>query len=132
VTGNPDRDVGLGDRTVIVRDSKTNAGRRTAPLVQEAREILVEQRAARPRGCDLLFPSPTRKRWKKDNFNHRVFKPAVRAAGFDASDLTFHDLRHTFASLLIASGTHPRVLQELLGHKDSRATDIYSHLYTGA
>jgi integrase len=127
-----DDDIGLGDRTVIVRSSKTAAGRRTVPLVSAAREVLADQRRARPEGSGLLFASRTGQRWNKDNFNHRVFKPAVARAGLDPGTLTFHDLRHTFASLLIAAGTERRVLQELLGHKDSRATDIYSHLYEGA
>jgi integrase len=45
-----DDDVGLGDRTVIVRSSKTAAGRRTVPLVSVAREVLKDQRRARPEG----------------------------------------------------------------------------------
>ena len=37
----------------------------------------------------------------------RVFKPAARAAGMP--ELTFHDLRHTGASLMIAAGCHVKV-----------------------
>ena len=42
--------------------------------------------------------------------------------------LRFHDLRHTAASMLIAQGAHPKVIQELIGHKTIATTlDTYSH-----
>jgi integrase len=44
----------------------------------------------------------------------------------------FHDLRHTCATLLLAQGAHPRLVQELLGHASSSITlDIYSHVLPG-
>ncbi len=39
----------------------------------------------------------------------------------------FHDLRHTFATRLAASGQPMRTIQEFLGHADSKTTQIYSH-----
>jgi integrase len=40
-----------------------------------------------------------------------------------------HDLRHTTASVLLAAGTHPKVVQDLLGHSTITLTlDTYSHL----
>jgi integrase len=42
----------------------------------------------------------------------------------------FHDLRHTFASLLIQQGSHPKYVSEQLGHASSQITlDRYSHLF---
>jgi integrase len=46
----------------------------------------------------------------------QVFKPAARAAGIP--ELTFHDLRHTGASLMIAAGCHVKVIAEQMGHWD--------------
>ena len=41
-----------------------------------------------------------------------------------------HDLRHTAASILIAQGCHPKVVQEQLGHSSIVITmDRYGHLY---
>lgn len=41
----------------------------------------------------------------------------------------FHDLRHTAATLLLAQGTHPKLVQELLGHSNISLTlDVYSHV----
>jgi len=43
--------------------------------------------------------------------------------------VTLHGLRHTHASLLLASGIHPKVAQERLGHSSISITmDTYSHL----
>jgi integrase len=40
-----------------------------------------------------------------------------------------HDLRHTTATVLLAAGTHPKVVQDLLGHSAITLTlDTYSHL----
>jgi len=39
-----------------------------------------------------------------------------------------HDLRHTTATVLLETGTHPRVVQDLLGHKTVvTSLDTYSH-----
>ena len=48
------------------------------------------------------------------------------------SRFTLHDLRHTYASRMIRSGTISKVLQELLGHATIAMTmDIYGHLFKG-
>jgi integrase len=40
-----------------------------------------------------------------------------------------HDLRHTCATLLLAQGVHPKVVQEILGHSQISLTlDTYSHV----
>jgi len=42
--------------------------------------------------------------------------------------IRFHDLRHTFATLQLAAGTNPKIVSEVLGHKDVPITlDRYSH-----
>jgi integrase len=43
--------------------------------------------------------------------------------------ITFHTLRHTCASLLLAQGVHPKIVQEMLGHSSVAITmDLYSHV----
>jgi site-specific recombinase XerD len=54
-----------------------------------------------------------------------VFERAVRRA--DIQDLTFHDLRHPFASRLVMKVDLPAV-KELMGHKDIKMTLRYTHL----
>ncbi len=55
----------------------------------------------------------------------RRFQEACRTAGVRA--IRFHDLRHTFATRLAASGQPMRTIQEFLGHADSKTTQIYAH-----
>jgi integrase len=56
------------------------------------------------------------------------FRAARKDAGLPAS-LTFHSLRHTFASWLAALGTDFKTLQELIGHRSNEATQIYVHAF---
>jgi integrase len=64
--------------------------------------------------------------WNSDNFRADVFAKAVERAAAktephrhaDFERLEFHDLRHTFASLMIAAGAKPLQLAEALGHTD--------------
>ena len=64
------------------------------------------------------------------NFRSRFFDPAVRAAGLGHINLTPHKLRHTAASLAIASGADVNVIQTMLGHKSATLTlDVYGHLF---
>ena len=44
----------------------------------------------------------------------------------------FHDLRHTFASLMLLRGAKPKVISEALGHASVAFTmDVYSHIIDG-
>jgi hypothetical protein len=52
---------------------------------------------------------------------------AVKTLGYPT--LRVHDLRHTAASLWLASGADPKVLQAVLGHASAAMTmDVYGHL----
>ena len=43
--------------------------------------------------------------------------------------MRFHDLRHSMATILLAAGVHPKVVQERLGHSSIKITmDVYSHV----
>jgi len=112
--------------------TKTRNGRRRVHLSRVARQALREQLLARkPNSLGLVFPSPTGQIWRKDNFMARVFRPAAKRAALDG--LTFHDLRHTCASLMIAVTANPLEVAAQLGHKDARLVlQRYGHLYPGA
>jgi len=77
---------------------------------------------------DLVFCSPAGGVLRVGNFRRRCFDRAARAVGLDG--LTPHELRHTAASLAIASGASVKSVQRMLGHASAAMTlDVYSGLF---
>ena len=65
------------------------------------------------------------------NLRKRVFNKALEKAGMRL--IRIHDLRHTFASLLIQNGESLAYVKDQLGHHSIQITvDIYGHLVPGA
>jgi integrase len=59
----------------------------------------------------------------------RILRFAVKRAGLP-DGVRYHDLRHTYASLLIAEGARPRAIMERLGHSSIQVTlGTYGHLF---
>ncbi|MFC1865274.1 tyrosine-type recombinase/integrase [Chloroflexota bacterium] len=58
------------------------------------------------------------------------FASIAKKCGFEG--IGFHDLRHTFASLMLMKGAAPKVISETLGHSSVAFTmDVYSHIIKG-
>lgn len=61
-----------------------------------------------------------------DRFTH-LFTRLIRKAGL--SPIRLHDLRHTYATLALEAGVHPKIVSERLGHATTGITlDLYSHV----
>ncbi|MBA2336304.1 MAG: tyrosine-type recombinase/integrase, partial [Acidimicrobiia bacterium] len=80
-------------------------------------------------GDGLMFTSPRGGPLRGSNWRARVWAPAVAGAGLDPG-LRPHDLRHSAASLMIATGGSIKAVQRQLGHARAAMTlDRYGHLY---
>ena len=65
------------------------------------------------------------------NSLRNIFKRILRKAGM--RDIRFHDIRHTYASLLLSNGESPAYVKDQLGHSSIQITvDIYGHLLPGS
>ncbi|HZF58673.1 MAG TPA: tyrosine-type recombinase/integrase, partial [Rubrobacter sp.] len=74
----------------------------------------------------LVFATESGTFINSSNLRNRFFKPLLKQACLP--DIRFHDLRHTCATLLLSQDTHPKLVQELLGHATIAMTlDTYSH-----
>lgn len=74
----------------------------------------------------LVFATTVGTPLDAQNIVNRHFKPLLRGAGMP--DIRWHDLRHTYATLLLAKGVHPKYVPTALGHASIQLTlDTYSH-----
>ncbi len=81
----------------------------------------------RPR--NWLFEGADRRGPINDRTIQRIFKSACEKAGI-TKNVSVHSLRHSFATHLLEGGTDLRFIQELLGHANSKTTEIYTHVST--
>ena len=116
---------------VHVTPPKTAAGRRRIALPGRLCDELVEHLREWPPSPDgFVFTARRGGPLLNRNFRDRIWLPAVRASV--GEPLRFHDLRHTHATMLIAQGEHPKVIQHRLGHSSIKVTlDTYGHLFDG-
>ncbi|NLE09366.1 MAG: tyrosine-type recombinase/integrase, partial [Dehalococcoidales bacterium] len=78
---------------------------------------------------DLVFTSITLEPLGDSVLTHDFQRVAKRAG---LAGVRFHDLRHTFASLMLLRGAKPKVISEALGHSSVAFTmDVYSHIIEG-
>jgi integrase len=124
------RSIGLGG---VVKQPKTARSVRAIALPRMVADELEAHWKTSPfrAADDYVFASSTGTPLDARNMLREVFEPAMRAAGLPR--IRFHDLRHSYASVLIAQGAHPKVISDQLGHASVQITmDRYSHLFDGS
>ena len=117
---------------------------RVVRMPRSVAEEVAASLAARPHSPEaLVFTAPMGGPLSRADFVRNCFKPAVLAANEAIAKLPkdrrpaplpdglrFYDLRHTFASLLIAQGASIKAVQAQLGHATASITlDTYGHLF---
>ena len=114
-------DVDMENRAIVVKKSKTKAGRRPIPLFPLVHEALRRQRT-KTHGR-WVFPSPRKKGAHILDFG-KAFEAAAKKAGL--GHLTVGCMRHTFATWL-SPNTRDRILIQLMGHSNPKHTRPYDH-----
>jgi integrase len=129
----------LKNGPTLEETTKSESGRRSIVLTddairelkahrkRQAQEKLLLGEAYQDNG--LVFCREDGTPLRPEEFTKR-FQRWLAKAGLPKVRL--HDLRHTHASLLLARGVHPKIVQERLGHSSISITlDLYSHLTPG-
>jgi integrase len=120
---------------LVFVEPKTSASRRAVELTQLALVALSDQRRRQAalklftpawRESGLVFTSLGGAPMQPHQANVELTR-TLRALGLP--HVRVHDLRHTAASVMLEAGIHPKVVQEMLGHKTIVTTlDTYSHV----
>lgn len=122
------------DRTGERVEPKTGQAVRDVVLMPALARTLREHRLRSPHSGeeDLVFPSAVGA-GLDHTIPRRMLARAVRSAELDVADkpkLRFHDLRHTFASIVIAQGQNVVFVSRQLGHSSPDITlKVYAHLF---
>jgi integrase/recombinase XerD len=121
------RDVDSKRGILIIRQAKGRKDR-IAPLSPKILEMLREYyKHYRPKYW--LFEGQKKGECYSEYSLQCVLKQAVAKTTIKKR-VTLHWLRHSYATHLLESGTDLRYIQELLGHKSSKTTEIYTHVST--
>lgn len=109
-------------------DTKTKGSNRKIDIGPVMLAKLKDWKLACPPGdLDLVFPTATGNPTNHNNMVNRFFNPALEAAGL--KKIRFHDVRHTYASLLISQGENIKYIQVQMGHSNPTVTlNVYAHL----
>jgi integrase len=124
---------------VIEKGPKTKASRRTVDLDTDTMAVLrswrrrqLEERLQAGEGWepgDWVFTDEIGRPWRPDHIT-KTFTRTVGSVGLLPTDIK--GLRHAHATALLKAGTHPKVVQERLGHASIKITlDIYSSVVPG-
>lgn len=97
------------------------------PISEDVAAIVRQRRLLVPKGSPWLFPGDVPGEPVKEI--RRFWRGIQRQV--EIEDVRIHDLRHTFASLLVSGGASLEMIGKLLGHSQMQTTQRYAHLMEG-
>jgi integrase len=105
---------------------KTKRSSRAVPMPNRVAVALKQhlKRSEYTGADDLVFCHPETGGPLDASKMRKRFKAAIKAAG--VRSIRFHDLRHTFGTRMAAAGAPLRTIQEWMGHRDYKTTEIYA------
>src|SRR5699024_5976741 len=105
---------------------KTDSSRRSIPLSEQQAEFLKQYKENQKPKTNIVVANSQGNFMMKRNVR-RAMKRICERAG--VKEITFHELRHTHATLMLEMNEHIKIVQQRLGHvKDESTVNIYSHL----
>lgn len=120
-------DIDSKRRLILIRQSKGKKDR-VVPISDKIIEMLRNYyKTYKPK--TWLFEGQFSGTQYSEKSLQSVLKQAIFKANIN-KPVTLHWLRHSYATHLLESGTDLRYIQELLGHKSSKTTEIYTHVST--
>ncbi|MEA2021464.1 MAG: tyrosine-type recombinase/integrase [Candidatus Caldatribacteriota bacterium] len=111
-------------KQIRIREAKSKKDRIT--LLSETVLVILRKYYKVYKPKEWLFEGQYGKQYSKRSVQ-KIFKNALRKSGIN-KNASVHTLRHSFATHLLEHGTDLRYIQELLGHKNSKTTEIYTHV----
>jgi site-specific recombinase XerD len=118
-------DIDFARRAVLIRLGKGRKDRYT--LLSERAALFIKDYCALYSINSWLFPGHTPHRPLSIRSAQNIFEKALRNAGIHKI-VSIHNLRHTFATHLLESGTDIKYIQALMGHISLRTTERYTHV----
>jgi integrase len=108
---------------------KSRKSLRRIAATESVMKMLADLKVGKPDGA-FIFPGNCTGFIDPDQFDAEVWKPLAEQAGMAGT--RFHDLRHFFASQLIAQGETAAYVRDQMGHSSIKVTfDTYGHLFPG-
>jgi integrase len=110
-------------------DTKSEAGMRSVPLIGELSILLLQHQIVTDRREGLVFGNTARTPFTPSAVRTRANRAWSNA---ELDPIKLHGCRHTYASLLIASGVNRKELATYMGHAQvATSEDLYGHLFPG-
>ena len=123
------------DRTTVIGDTKTACSVRDIPVTDIVLETLKQRKEKQSKrqetnpNVTAILTAPTSFVFANDHGSYRtyygtrvIFDRFKRRNGLNKYHIHFHGLRHTFSNMLFEMNENPKVIQQLLGHRDVKTT----------